>query len=65
MCRTLYVAKTVGIGCTTSTAVKETHVPSRGMRQTDVLMEKERASDGNGRMYSHISMRILHGKSET
>ena len=50
MCRTLYDAKTVSIGYTTSTAVVETLVPSRGLRQTDVHTEKERASDevGNG-----------------
>ena len=44
MCRTLYVAKTVGIGYTTSMDAREIRVPSRGMRQTDVHMEKERAS---------------------
>ena len=44
MCRTLYVAKTVGIGYTTSMAVKEIRVPSRGMRQTDVLMGRETMS---------------------
>lgn len=38
MCRTLFVAKIVGIGYTTSMAVKEIRVPSRGMRQTDVHM---------------------------
>ena len=40
MCRTLFVAKIVGIGYTTSTVAVEIRVPSRGMRQTDVLMEK-------------------------
>ena len=45
MCRTLYDAKIVGIGYTTSMVVKEIRVPNRGMRQTDVLTEKERASD--------------------
>ena len=44
MCRILYVAKTVGIGCTTSTAVKEIRVPSRGMRLTGVLMGREMMS---------------------
>ena len=41
----LYVAKIVSIGYTTSTAVQEIRVPSRGMRQTFVVTEKERASD--------------------
>lgn len=51
MCRTLYVAKIASIGYITSTAVQETHAPSRGMRQTFVTMEKERASDDkNGNM---------------
>ena len=45
MCRTLYDAKTVSIGYTTSTAVVETLVLSRGMRQTFATTEKERASD--------------------
>ena len=40
MCRTLYDAKTAGIGYTTSTDARETLVPSRGMRQTDVHTEK-------------------------
>ena len=40
MCRTLYVAKTVSIGYTTSTVVHEIRVPSRGMQQTFVTMEK-------------------------
>lgn len=47
MCRTLYDAKIVGIGCTTSMVVKEILAPSRGMQQTDVHTEKERASDEN------------------
>ena len=38
MCRTLFAVKIVGIGYTTSMAVKEIRVPSRGMRQTDVHM---------------------------
>ena len=38
MCRILYDAKIVSIGYTTSMAVKEIRVPSRGMRQTDVHM---------------------------
>lgn len=45
MCRTLYDAKTASIGYITSMAVKGIRVPSRGMRQTDVHTEKERASD--------------------
>ena len=45
MCRTLYDAKTASIGYTTLMAVQETHAPSRGMRQMDVLTEKERVSD--------------------
>ena len=40
MCRTLFAVKIVGIGYTTSMAVKEIRVPSRGMRQTDVHMER-------------------------
>ena len=40
MCRTLYVAKIVGIGSTTSMVAVEIRVPSRGMRQTGVHMEK-------------------------
>ena len=34
----MYDAKTASIGYTTSTAVQEIRVPSRGMRQTDVHM---------------------------
>ena len=45
MCRTLSDVKIVSIGYTTSTAVQEIRVQSRGMRQMDVLTEKERASD--------------------
>ena len=40
MCRTLYDAKIANIGYTTLMVVKEIHVPSRGMRQTDVPMVK-------------------------
>lgn len=40
MCRILYDAKTASIGYTTSTAVKETRVPSRGMQQTVAHTEK-------------------------
>ena len=40
MCRILYDAKIADIGFTTSTAVQEIRVPSRGMRQTDVHTEK-------------------------
>ena len=40
MCRTLYVAKIASIGSTTSMVAVEIRVPSRGLRQTDVLMEK-------------------------
>ena len=42
MCRTLYVAKIVGIGSPTSMGAVEIRVPSRGMRQTDVHMENAR-----------------------
>ena len=42
MYRTLYGAKTVGIGYTTSMAVQEIRVLSRGMRQTDVHTENAR-----------------------
>ena len=45
MCRTWCVAKTVSIGYITSTAVQGIRVLNRGMRQTVVLTEKERASD--------------------
>lgn len=38
MCRILYDAKTVSIGYTTSMAVKEIRVPSRGMQKMDVHM---------------------------
>ena len=44
MCRTLCVAKTVGIGYTTSMDAREIRVPSRGMRQTDVHMGREAMS---------------------
>ena len=47
MCRTLYDAKTVSIGYTTSTDVRETLAQSRGMRQTGVPMEKGASDDGN------------------
>ena len=40
MCRTLYVAKIVGIGSTTSMVAVEIRVQSRGMRQTFVTTEK-------------------------
>ena len=49
MCRTLYDAKIADIGYTTSTGAKETLVPSRGMRQTDVLM-------GRGKMGRYIEV---------
>lgn len=45
MYKTWCVAKTASIGYTTSTAVKEIRVPNRGMLQTFVTTEKERASD--------------------
>ena len=38
ICKTLYVAKTASIGCTTSMVAVEIRVQSRGMRQTDALM---------------------------
>ena len=41
----LYVAKIVSIGYTTSMAVQEIRVPSRGMLLTFATTEKERASD--------------------
>ena len=47
MCRTLYDAKTASIGFITSTAVQETRVLNRGMRQTGVPMEKGASDDGN------------------
>ena len=44
MCRTLLDAKIASIGYTTSTVAVEIRVPSRGMRQTDVLMGRETMS---------------------
>ena len=41
ICRTLYDAKIVSIGYTTSMVAVEIRVPSRGMRQTDVHMVSE------------------------
>lgn len=64
MCKTLCVAKIVSIGYTTSMVVKETRVPSRGMRQTVVLMERE--TMGRYIDYDAIDYRNdrLHDKSE-
>ena len=45
------VVKTASIGYTTSMVAVEIRVPSRGMRQTDVHMEKERASDDKCRLH--------------
>jgi hypothetical protein len=45
MCRTLYVAKIVGIGYTTSMGAEEIRVPSRGMRQTFAHTEKGESRD--------------------
>ena len=40
MCRILYDAKIASIGYTTSMVAVGIRVPSRGMQQTDVHMEK-------------------------
>ena len=53
MCRILYDAKTANIGYTTSMAVKEIRVLSRGMRQTDVHTEKERETDDLERLQAN------------
>ena len=49
MCRILYDAKTVSIGYTTSMAVKEIRVPSRGMQKMDVHTEKGESREINRR----------------
>ena len=52
MCKTLFAVKIANTGYTTSMAVKEIRVPSRGMRQTDVHTEKgesrERSNNASG-----------------